>query len=58
VVEWSSGIAASAPPAVRALALRPVVMVFLCGKTALERVLLRIADVVGIGELRVVPGTG
>lgn len=60
VAEWSSGIAAFAPPAARALALRPaVVVVFLCDwKAVVERVVLRIADVVGVGWLPVVPGIG
>lgn len=59
MAEWSSGIAAFAPPAVRELALRPVVVVFLCDwKAVVERVVLRIADVVGVGWTPVVPGIG
>ena len=66
VAEWRSGIAAFAPLAVQALALRRVVVVavavavvFLCDRKAVvERVVLRIADVVGVGRLPVVPGIG
>lgn len=59
VDEWRSGIAAFALPAVRALALRPVVVVFLCDwKAVVERVVLMIADVVGVGWLPVVPEIG